>query len=149
MIRSDGLKASVVALALMCAARARAEYEAGQRAWEAGQGQDGRSPAYLASPKKFDQGLCPWSPRGKEVKTQELRERLGNTEPDDIVPTVSSVAVAEGRAENPRTAVPGAAAQAPTTTIACFPCPAITRCAIVMPVPAVLHPFPYIAVHVV
>ena len=97
-------------------------------------------------PKMFSGSKAP-DPhaRGEEVKLQDLIQRPGNTEPevDEAVSGVGPVAV--GRAAVPRAVDPGTAAPHVFITVPTLPGTPIPRRSPVVLVPAILHPFPYVA----
>ena len=71
------------------------------------------------------------------------------TEPEVVVPKVGGVPEAVGRADIARLAVSGATAQHTPPAIALLPGPPVARGVGVTLMPAVLHPFPHVARHVV
>ena len=79
------------------------------------------------------------------MKSQDLIERPGDTEADEVEPVPSVEPAAIGRPEVPREAVPGTAAQLALITCPARPRAPITRRTPVTVVPAILHPFPHVA----
>ena len=78
----------------------------------------------------------------------QWRERPGDTKPVVVAPA-GEAPFAAGGAEAPgQDAVPRTAAQHPPTAISRLPRTPIHRSSVVAAVPAVLHPLPYVPVHV-
>ena len=103
-------------------------------------------------------GLPPTAPvlrerrreRGQELKRKELIRRPRNTKTVVIEPVLRTVPVAIRRTEVPPADEPGTATQhSPTAVTTARPRGPVTRGAVVVTVPAILHPFPDVAGHVV
>ncbi len=76
------------------------------------------------------------------------RERTGQPEPEVVVPVVGGIPVAVGGAEVPRVVVPRAAALHAPPTVTAQPGTAVARRPFIAVVPAVLDPFPDVAMYV-
>ena len=92
-----------------------------------------------------------FAPNPQETKRQRFKrlERPPDPKPIAVAPVDGGVPVAVRGAEVPRIVDPGAAAKDPATAISGCPGGAIRRRAAVISIPAVLHPLPHVAMHVV
>ena len=97
--------------------------------------------------KKFDQGFA-LDPRGKEVKIQGVSV-LPTRKPRSLIRSPVGCPSAVGRAEDPRTADPGTAADDAATAISTGPRRTVGGRSFVVVVIAILHPLPDVARHVV
>src|SRR5262245_16525212 len=107
-----------------------------------------RRAASVMRPRKFRfaGGLRP-----PAARSQGSRGKKGPRDPEAEIdaPAAGGDPVAAGGAEDPRKGAPGASAERPTTAIAGCPGRAIGRRAVVIVIPAVLHPLPQVAMHLV
>src|SRR5262245_54349317 len=88
--------------------------------------------------------------RRAEERTSSRSRRHGQSETNVASAQVQAGSMAPGRAQATRTIEPGTAAQNPhCATRGCLARAAISGCSIVVLMPAVLHPLPDVAVHLV